>query len=124
MGVDVGLASALLEGHPTVVRAGNRELVVTKWRDQVFAVRNVCPHQSQSFELGLVSGRLISEGLGEFDAPEGVPTLTCPWHGWQFEVGTGLCTTDERYRVRSYPTRIVNGRILVDVGPVSKRPVV
>ena len=45
----------LAEAKPTVVVAGERELVLVRWRGDVYALRNVCPHMSTSFERGAVT---------------------------------------------------------------------
>jgi len=37
----------------------------------------VCPHL-----LGLLEASIINEGL-----------ITCPWHGYQFEVSSGRCVS-------------------------------
>ncbi|MCH2203684.1 MAG: nitrite reductase (NAD(P)H) small subunit, partial [Fuerstiella sp.] len=40
--------------------------------------------------------------------------LRCPWHGWQFDLSTGRSLVDpERTRVRSYPVRVEQDRVLV-----------
>jgi nitrite reductase/ring-hydroxylating ferredoxin subunit len=120
MRVDVAAAGDLEEGRPRVVRAQSREVVLTRWRDRVFAVRNICPHQSQSFERALIRDRLSGTQPGEIDTTDDPPILACPWHGWQFDVGSGRCVTDGRYRVRSYPVTVENGRVYVEVGPEPK----
>ena len=43
--------------------------------------------------------------------------LSCPWHGWEYDVRTGrsLCEP-EKVRVRTYPARVEDGRVLVELG--------
>jgi nitrite reductase/ring-hydroxylating ferredoxin subunit len=64
----------------------------------VFACDNRCPHQGYALVRG--------------DVSDGV--LTCAWHNWKFELGTGIC----RYggeNIRTYPVQIVDGQVLVDI---------
>ncbi|MGH3409186.1 MAG: Rieske (2Fe-2S) protein [Streptosporangiaceae bacterium] len=64
----------------------------------VFASDNRCPHQGYALVRG--------------DVKDGV--LTCAWHNWKFELGTGAC----RYggeNIRTYPVRIRDGQVFVDV---------
>jgi nitrite reductase/ring-hydroxylating ferredoxin subunit len=64
----------------------------------VFACDNRCPHQGYALVRG--------------DVSDGV--LTCAWHNWKFELGTGSC----RYggeNIRTYPVEIVDGQVLVDI---------
>jgi nitrite reductase/ring-hydroxylating ferredoxin subunit len=118
--VDVAAAADVREGQPLVVIAGNREVALTRWREKLYAVRNICPHQSQSFKCALVRDSLSSSMPGEVVAEPDRPILACPWHGWQFDLATGGCVTDPTYRVRSYTVRVHEGRVLLDLGAASR----
>lgn len=64
----------------------------------VFASDNRCPHQGYA----LVRGE-VKDGV-----------LTCAWHNWKFELGTGRC----RYggeNIRTYPVEIRDGQVFVDI---------
>jgi nitrite reductase/ring-hydroxylating ferredoxin subunit len=64
----------------------------------VFASDNRCPHQGYALVRG--------------DVRDGV--LTCAWHNWKFELGTGAC----RYggeNIRTYPVQIRDGQVFIDV---------
>ena len=59
----------------------------------IFASDNRCPHQGYALVRG--------------DVKDGV--LTCAWHNWKFELGTGVC----RYggeNIRTYPFRSATAR--------------
>lgn len=46
------------------------------------------------------------------DVTDGV--LTCAWHNWKFELGTGTC----RYggeNIRTYPVQIRDGQVFIDI---------
>lgn len=116
--VDVAALADLVEGRPHVVLAGGRELGLVRWRDAVYAVRNVCPHMGARLCSGTVTGRLHSDGpLRPVDADPDRPVIACPWHGWVYEIATGRSLADpQRFRVKSYPVTVVAGRVLVDLG--------
>ena len=102
---------------PWPVRVAGRELVLVRWRERVYALRNVCPHESQSFAGGVARGRYCATGLpGQLLVDEARPVLVCPWHTWAYELESGRCTTDDRFRVRSYPVEVLEGRVFVEVG--------
>ncbi len=68
----------------------------------VFASDNRCPHQGYA----LVRGE-VKDGV-----------LTCAWHNWKFELGTGTC----RYggeNIRTYPVQIRDGQVYVDIADPS-----
>src|SRR5215510_6738373 len=64
----------------------------------VFACDNRCPHQGYALVRG--------------DVKHGV--LTCAWHNWKFELGTGICRHGGE-NIRTYPVQIRDGQVLVDI---------
>jgi 3-phenylpropionate/trans-cinnamate dioxygenase ferredoxin subunit len=114
--VDVVGILDLTEGRPTVVQVEGRELAVVLWQGEVYAVRNICPHQTQSFTGGIA--RFEISGLpgrpGELAIDETQPVVVCPVHTWEFSLKTGVCRADAKLRVRRYPTEVKNGRVLID----------
>lgn len=111
----------LEEGVPFRVDVAGRDVVLIRWRDEVFAVRNICPHQVQSFVAGHVHDRIVAgAGVGDVRIARDHPVLVCPWHSWEFSLRSGRCVVDPSHRVRLYATEIRDGRILVDL----RRPAV
>ena len=63
------------------------------------AVDNTCLHR----------GGPLGEGICE----ESV--VTCPWHGWRYDVTTGQCVEgDPSAKVVTYPVKVENDEILVE----------
>jgi 3-phenylpropionate/trans-cinnamate dioxygenase ferredoxin subunit len=116
--VEVGNVDDFSHARPRIVQAGGRELGIIRWHDTFFAVRNVCPHMGARICLGTVTARTFADGpLSPVAADQDRPVVTCPWHGWTFEIGSGRSVADPfRFRVRSYAVIVVDGRVLVDVG--------
>jgi nitrite reductase/ring-hydroxylating ferredoxin subunit len=115
--VDACSVADLEEGRPKVVKVKGREIVVVQWRDEVHAVRNICPHQTQSFKGAHVRPAFASTpgGVGGLVMDEHEPVLVCPVHTWSFNLRSGQCTVDESLRIRRYDTAIEDGRVLIDV---------
>jgi nitrite reductase/ring-hydroxylating ferredoxin subunit len=115
--VDACSITDLAEGRPTVVKVKGREIAVVQWRGEVHAVRNICPHQTQSFSCANVRSdfKALPGRIGELTVDESEPVLVCPVHTWSFNLRSGQCTVDERLRVRRYDTAIEDGRVLIDV---------
>jgi nitrite reductase/ring-hydroxylating ferredoxin subunit len=107
-----GLAELEREGR-VVARIGNREIGVV--RDPIggrlVGIRNRCPHQGGPLCLGMVRERGTGTpgryALGE------QRILRCPWHGWEFDLDSGVCPDDPALRVAVYPVEVQNDRILV-----------
>jgi nitrite reductase (NADH) small subunit len=41
-------------------------------------------------------------------------TLRCPWHGWEFDLDTGVCLDEPSLRTAVYPVRVEGGRIMLE----------
>jgi nitrite reductase (NADH) small subunit len=115
--VDACSVAELQEGRPKVVKVKGREITVVQWRDEVHAVRNICPHQTQSFKDAHVRPAFGAKpgGVGELAMDQSEPVLVCPVHTWSFNLRSGQCTVDESLRIRRYDTAIEDGRLLIDV---------
>ena len=89
----------LEEGHPKVVILNGRHVALFHVNDAYYAVANNCLHRG---------GPL---GEGEVDNYQ----VTCPWHGWKYDVRDGSFTVIPTLKVKTYPVKIEDGMILVDV---------
>jgi 3-phenylpropionate/trans-cinnamate dioxygenase ferredoxin subunit len=118
--VDVGGVEDFADGVPTIVTVGGRKVVVVHWNGEFYGLRNVCPHQTQSFERGGVYFQLApGERLGEMVVSD-TPVIACPWHTWSFNLRNGQCTVDPKLRVRAYTVTVQDGRVLVSTGESSR----
>ncbi len=95
--VPVCSATEIGPGHGRSVTVGGAVVALFRVGEAVLACSGTCPHRGGP--------------LGEGELEGGV--VTCPWHGFQFEVTTGESADGRPFRVRTYPTRIVDGMIEV-----------
>ena len=65
-----------------------------------YAIDNTCLHRG---------GPL---GQGELEAN----IVTCPWHGWQYDVATGKVAANPSVGVKTYPLEVRGEDIFVDCG--------
>ena len=78
-------------GTPMLVEVEGTPVVLVRVGESVYACNDICTHQGGPLSDGKLSGT----------------RLTCPWHGWTFDVRTGQCTMPSRGgAVPSYPTRV------------------
>lgn len=66
---------------------------------RVYAVDGVCPHQGGPLGKGHLAGCV----------------LTCPWHGWQFDVRDGRYQLSSHLMLRCFPARIEENRIQLNM---------
>jgi nitrite reductase (NADH) small subunit len=109
---DVASLDELRRDGVVVARLGGREIGVVLDRDQPKAIRNRCPHMGAPLCLGTVRER-ESGDPGSYRL-EGRRVLHCPWHGWEFDLDSGVCPDDDRMRAAVYPVRVHDGRVLVE----------
>ncbi|MDQ3994482.1 MAG: Rieske (2Fe-2S) protein [Actinomycetota bacterium] len=110
---DVGSLGELEQKGRVVASIGGREVgvLVDPVAERVVAVRNRCPHQGGPLCRGMICER-IGGAPGTYELQRQT-VLRCPWHGWEFDVESGICREDARMRVAVYPVKIDNGRVLV-----------
>ncbi len=92
-------------------------------RGQIVAFRNECPHAGAPVCTGTLGGAIISDDLYERRLDHEGCILKCPWHAWEFKLPEGVTLTQPAYRLRAYPVMVEEGKVVVDVGPASPRPV-
>ncbi|MFT5090703.1 MAG: nitrite reductase/ring-hydroxylating ferredoxin subunit [Candidatus Latescibacterota bacterium] len=99
------------------VEVEKRALVVVRKEEAVYALRDICPHQGARLSGGHLTGRVLPCQPGaEICIEDAREIVVCPWHGWEFDVGTGRSLVDpQKTRVRSYAARIEDGRVVVDM---------
>ena len=120
MGIHViGKAEAIPVGERQFVTVEGREIGVFNVNGRFYAVLNDCPHLGGPVCKGEVLGKLTAEVLPggetrEFFTQEG-EIVACPWHGWEFEIPTGACLADARFRLRTFPVTIEDGLVKVTV---------
>jgi len=114
--VDVGAVDDFTDATVKVLFLDGREIGLVRWRNEFYALRNVCPHQSGPVCIGLLRPKLSAVGIDGLRVEEDSPVLSCPWHGWEFEVKTGFSVAGHPYRVGTYPVRVDSGRVKVEVG--------
>jgi 3-phenylpropionate/trans-cinnamate dioxygenase ferredoxin subunit len=104
----------LRPNEPIVVRVAGNDVLIVRFEDEIFALRNICPHENASFLGGHIRPRLTS---GSPDEPIQVdrsdPLLYCPWHTWSFSLRNGQCTSDRSKRVLSYEVLVRGERVLI-----------
>ena len=80
---------------------GDRIVALFNVDGEFHALDGICPHQGGPLGQGRLTGCIV----------------TCPWHGWQFDVRTGQHQSIAPLRHMSLPTKVEQDEVLVDVEP-------
>jgi nitrite reductase/ring-hydroxylating ferredoxin subunit len=65
-----------------------------------YAINNSCLHRGGPLGQGPLEGKIV----------------TCPWHGWQYDVTTGKVAQNPTVGVACYATEVRGDEVFVDVG--------
>lgn len=98
--VRVGHSGDVPPGSSREVLAADRVVAVFNCEGTFYAIDGICPHQGGPLGEGELCGA----------------TVTCPWHGWQFDVRTGQHRTSASVRQPTLAVKVEGDEIWVDVG--------
>ena len=98
--VPVARVEDLPEGSVRHVRVGEEEIALAHCNGGFYATQGLCIH--------------LQGPLGEGWLEDGC-VLTCPWHGWQYDVRTGENEFDRAIQLRTYDVQVADGEIRVRV---------
>ncbi len=76
-----------------------RVLAVFDLETGIKAVEGICPHAGGPLAQGMVRGEVV----------------TCPWHGWQFNVATGAHQLNPRLCVPCFPVTVDGDDVYVEI---------
>ncbi len=91
-------------------------VVVCNAAGEYYAVRGMCPHQGGMLGAGRLAPLTVSDAPGAYELAEHGGVLQCPWHGFTYDVTNGRCLGDPRLRVKTYPVRVEDEYVVVDLG--------
>lgn len=95
--VRVALVSDVPPGQVKEITANGKTIALCNVGGMFYALDNVCIHRGGPLGQGYVEGH----------------KLECPWHGWQFDVKTGITGTNPGMRVPTYEVKIEGEDVLV-----------
>jgi nitrite reductase/ring-hydroxylating ferredoxin subunit len=80
--------------------AGERIIALFNVNGTFHALDGICPHQGGPLGKGSLAGCIV----------------TCPWHGFQFDVTTGQHQTSRSLVQPTFPVKVEGGAVWVDIG--------
>jgi nitrite reductase (NADH) small subunit len=93
----VASLAELLGGKRVIAKVAGQWVAVFAAGDDVIATQGRCPHASGPLHEGEVDG----------------DRLTCPWHGWSFDLRSGACEEDPELVLQRYEVVLAGDEIMV-----------
>lgn len=95
--VTVAQKDELKPGECKVVEANGRTLALYNIDGAFYATDNTCLHRGGPLGEGELDGQII----------------TCPWHGWQYDVTSGENTFDPNTKVEAFEVKVDGDNVQV-----------
>uniref|UniRef100_A0A7C2PGS8 Rieske (2Fe-2S) protein n=1 Tax=Schlesneria paludicola TaxID=360056 RepID=A0A7C2PGS8_9PLAN len=89
----------LAEGEGREFVVADRVLAVYLLDGQVYALDGICPHAGGPLAQGMVRNQVV----------------TCPWHGWQYNVCTGQHRINPKICVQTFAATVDDGVVYVNM---------
>ena len=86
--INIAKTSEIEPGQNIVVKCDGEDIAIFNAGEAFYAVNNACPHQGGPLNDGILKGEVV----------------TCPWHGWQYDLKSGCPITTPN--LRTYPLRL------------------
>ncbi len=90
--------ASLPPGESALVSVDGQDVALFRRGDEILALGNECPHQGGSLCDGWVDGDIV----------------TCPLHGWEFDLRSGACMTVPGESVPRYTASVEDGVIFLE----------
>lgn len=115
MSRDVCAAAELPPGAMVETTVEERPVVVARTRaGRLYAFGGRCLHHGAP----LVHGRLLAgvdgDSAGEYRLCVARDVVKCPWHGYEYDLGSGAALFDGRRRLRVFTAREHDGRVVIE----------
>lgn len=95
---EVGLENDFKGGQRKIVDINGKSVAVIYCDGVIVAFENICPHRQGNVGNGEIEDCII----------------TCPLHGWQFDVKTGEGKTMPNSKLNMYPVKVQEGKVFVE----------
>jgi nitrite reductase (NADH) small subunit len=97
--VKVAKVTEIPDGASKLVELDDKQIGIFNIGGKYYAINNVCPHRGGPLHEGNLEGTII----------------TCPWHGWQFDVCSGASPVNPALQQSCYPVKVEGGTISIIV---------
>lgn len=95
----IGSVNDIPPGAGRECTVGDRVVAVFNVQGRLYALDGICPHAGGPLGEGTLQGTIV----------------TCPWHGWQFDVSTGKHCLSAQIRQPPFPVKVEGEDVYVEL---------
>ena len=96
--ITVAGANDISSGQSKVFEVKGNQVAVCNINGNYYAFANICPHRGGPVGEGEIEGTVI----------------TCPWHGWAFDITTCVNTMNPLAKLTKYDIKIDNNELKIN----------
>ncbi|HKC35080.1 MAG TPA: Rieske 2Fe-2S domain-containing protein [Chitinophagaceae bacterium] len=100
--------SELPNNSQKIVPLGPHKVALFHFNNEISAIANACLHKAGPLGLGLVENKY--DGL----------YVTCPWHGWEYNIKTGSAPPGYKDQQAVFEVKVEGGDVLISDQPIVK----
>jgi nitrite reductase (NADH) small subunit len=105
--IEVGMLDDIPRQGARVVRQPDGDIAVFRTLDdEVFALRDRCPHKGGPLSQGIVHGHKVA----------------CPLHDWKIQLDTGVAVAPDEGCAATFPVKLEGGRVFLSLTPYEGCP--
>ena len=93
-------ATDIAPGTICEIQVEGKTIAMANVGGRFHAVSNICLHRGGPLGQGTLQGTVV----------------TCPWHGWSYDVMTGKLTHNRAAGVACYPVEVRGEEVFVNIG--------
>lgn len=98
--IEVGKVEEIpLQGARVVTRAEGDIAIFRTVDDEIFALRDKCPHKGGPLSQGIVHGKRVA----------------CPLHDWKIHLDSGEAVAPDEGCAARYPVKVENGVVMLSL---------
>ncbi len=95
--IKVASVDEIENGKSKIVDLKGEPIAIFNVDGNFYAIHNTCLHKGGPLGEGYLAGDVV----------------ICPWHGWQYDVKTGISTVSPTIKVKTYKVKVDEGKIFV-----------
>lgn len=100
--IEVGQVSDIPKDGARVVKTHLGDIAVFRnMQDEIFALRDKCPHKGGPLSQGIIYGRSVA----------------CPLHNWSIALETGIAVAPDEGCAASFPIRLEGEKVFLSLTP-------
>lgn len=118
--INIGAVSEFADPGRKIIGFDRFEVAVFKLDGDFFAYLNQCPHMGGPACQGKMLAK-VEELIADDKTSKGMAFsktklhVVCPWHGFEFDIRTGVHPANPRARLRKMQVRVEGGDVFVTV---------